>query len=253
MLFLQNKTVTIDLNCDMGEGCGNDAELMDYVTSANIACGFHAGDAATMRRTVETAIEKSVAIGAHPGYPDRENFGRVAMQMPPNQVFDIVTEQIAALNEITITAGGKLSHVKTHGALYNQAACDAELAAAIAEAVLHFDPKLVLFCLSGSLMILEAEKRGLSTASEVFADRTYQSDGSLTPRSQPNALIYETMTAVSQAIQMVNERTVATASGGTIPIRADTICIHGDGENALEFARAINHALKANGVEIRAL
>ncbi len=130
-----------------------------------------------MRQTVEIAIEKSVAIGAHPGYPDRENFGRVVMQMPPNQVFDIVTEQIAALNEITITSGGKLSHVKAHGALYNQAACDAELAAAIAEAVLTFDQKLVLFCLSGSLMISEAEKFGLSTASEVFADRTYQSDG----------------------------------------------------------------------------
>ena len=244
---------SVDLNCDMGEGCGNDAELMDYVSSVNIACGFHAGDATTMRQTVQTAIEKSVAIGAHPGYPDRKNFGRVAMQMTPNQVFDIVTEQITALNEITIAAGGKLSHVKAHGALYNQAAFDAELAAAIAEAVLHFDPKLVLFCLSGSLMILEAEKRALSTGSEVFADRTYQSDGSLTPRSQSNAVIFETMTAVSQALQMVNQGNVVTVTGRSIPMRADTICLHGDGENALEFAKAINQGLKANGVQIRAL
>lgn len=242
---------SVDLNCDMGEGCGNDAALMDHISSVNIACGFHAGDGTTMRQTVETAIEKSVAIGAHPGYPDRENFGRIAMQMSPNQVFDIVIEQIAALNEIIMAAGGRLSHVKAHGALYNQAARDAELAAAIAEAVLHFDQKLVLFCLSGSLMILEAEKLGLTTASEVFADRTYQPDGSLTPRSQPNAVIHETMTAVSQALQMVNQGNVATISGRTIPIRADTICLHGDGENALEFAKAINQALKAKGVEIR--
>lgn len=237
----------------MGEGCPNDAELMKYVSSANIACGYHAGDAATMRQTVETAIEKGVAIGAHPGYPDRENFGRIAMQMSPNQVFEIVTEQIAALNEIVVNAGKKLSHVKPHGDLYNQSARDAELAAAIAEAVFDFDPNLILFGLSGSVSINEAEKLGCNTASEVFADRTYQPDGSLTPRNLPNALIHDTDKAVSQVLQMVRMQTVTTLTGEAIPIRADTICIHGDGENAVEFAIAISQALKNNGIEIRHL
>ena len=237
----------------MGEGCPNDAELMKYVSSANIACGYHAGDAATMRQTVETAIEKDVAIGAHPGYPDRENFGRIAMQMSPNQVFEIVTEQIAALNEIVVNAGKKLSHVKPHGDLYNQSAHDAELAAAIAEAVFDFDPNLILFGLSGSVSINEAEKLGCNTASEVFADRTYQPDGSLTPRNLPNALIHDTDKAVSQVLQMVRMQTVTTLTGEAIPIRADTICIHGDGENAVEFAIAISQALKNNGIEIRHL
>ena len=243
-------TLKIDLNCDMGEGCGNDAELMDYVSSTNIACGFHAGDAATMRRTVETALEKGVAIGAHPGYPDRENFGRVAMQLSPRQVREIVTEQIATLSEIAVAAGGKLSHVKAHGAMYNQAAHDTELAAAIAEAVRDFDENLVLFCLSGSPMISEAEKLGLRSASEVFADRTYQRDGTLTPRTQSNALIHETDLAVGQAIQMLTSGTVTTVDGATVDIRANTICLHGDGENALEFAISISRALAQNNIAI---
>ncbi len=237
----------------MGEGCGNDAELMDYMSSANIACGFHAGDAATMRKTVETAVEKEVAIGAHPGYADRENFGRLAMQMSPKEVNEIVGEQIAMLSEIAIAAGGKLRHVKAHGALYNQAARDTELAAAIADAVIDFDKYLILFCLSGSPMIAEAEKRGLRTASEVFADRTYQIDGSLTPRTQQNALIHKTDQAVAQAVQMLTTGTVTVVNGSTLTIRADTICLHGDGENPLEFAIAINNAMKHNGIGIRPL
>lgn len=243
----------VDLNCDMGEGCGNDAELMDYVSSVNIACGFHAGDAATMTKTVETAIEKGVAIGAHPGYPDRENFGRLAMNLSSTQIHDIVTEQLAALYEITATRGGKLNHVKPHGALYNQAARDAELAAAIAEAVFHFDPTLVLYGLSGSVSISEAERCGLRTASEVFADRTYQNDGSLTPRSDSDALIRDARTSLNQVLQMISEKSVNATDGRVIPIRAETICIHGDGENAVEFAKAINQALTTIGIKIRPL
>ena len=240
----------IDLNCDMGEGYGNDAELMDYVSSANIACGFHAGDAATMRTTVETAIEKGVAIGAHPGYRDRENFGRIAMRLSPKKIHDIVTEQIATLNEIATTCGGKLTHVKPHGALYNQAARDSELAAAIAEAVFTIDANLVLFGLSGSVSIVEAEMRGLRTASEVFADRTYQPDGSLTPRIEPNALINDAQMAAAQVVQMVTQQTVTALDGQTVRIKADTICIHGDGSHALEFAGAIAAALAANNIKI---
>ena len=240
----------IDLNCDMGEGCGNDAELMDYVSSVNIACGFHAGNAATMLKTVKTAIEKGVAIGAHPGYDDRENFGRVSMSLPPDEVHDIVVEQITNLREICEAVGGKLRHVKPHGALYNQAAKDAELANAIAMAVKAVDENLILFGLSGSIMMDETERCGLRTASEVFADRTYRSDGSLTPRSESNALIKNTDAAVAQVLQMVKNQTVTATDGKTITIIADTICIHGDGENALEFAKVIRRELIENGIEI---
>jgi len=242
--------VKIDLNCDMGEGCGNDAELMDFVSSVNIACGFHAGDAATMLKTVKTAIEKGVAIGAHPGYDDRENFGRVSMSLPPDEVHDIVVEQITALREICEAVGGKLRHVKPHGALYNQAAKDPELATAIATAVKAVDENLILFGLSGSIMMDETEKCGLSPASEVFADRTYRSDGSLTPRSEPDALIKNADLAVAQVLQMIKKQTVTATDGKTIPIVADTICIHGDGENALEFARTIRRKLIENEIEI---
>ncbi len=242
--------LSVDLNCDMGEGCGNDAVLMDYVSSANIACGFHAGDAATMRKTVETAIEKGVAIGAHPGYRDRENFGRVSMSLPPDEVYDIVIEQIVSLRDICEAAGGKLRHVKAHGALYNQAAKDAELAGAIASAVRDVDDNLMLFGLSGSIMIDEIEKFGLRSASEVFADRTYRSDGSLTPRSEPNALIHDTDAAVAQVLQMVKNQTITTTDGITIPIIADTICIHGDGENAVDFAQIIHRKLIDDGINI---
>ncbi len=240
----------IDLNCDMGEGCGHDAELLDLVSSANIACGFHAGDAETMRISAETAVEKGVAIGAHPGYKDRENFGRTEMSLSPKEVFDLVTEQIVLINAAAIAAGGRLEHVKPHGALYNQAARDRELAAAIAEAVEAFDTKFVLFGLSGTVCVTEAERCGLSVASEVFADRTYQSDGSLTPRTQPNALIQNLDEAVAQALQMVLDGSVTATDGKVVPVRAETICLHGDGPYAVEFARAIRTNLERKGVTI---
>jgi len=245
----------VDLNCDMGESfgfwtMGNDAELMNYVSSVNIACGFHAGDAATMRKTVETAVEKGVAIGAHPGYPDLQGFGRRAMSLSLEEVFDIVLYQVSALKGICEVSGDRLHHVKPHGALYNQAAKDQRLANAIAEAVRKIDGNLIIYGLSGSFLISEARHRGLAAASEVFADRTYQSDGSLTPRTQPNALIADSGKAVNQVLQMVEDQTVNTADGETIPIKTDTICIHGDGGNAVEFARKIRAALDNKGVSV---
>jgi UPF0271 protein len=246
---------SIDLNCDMGESSDtrrieNDAALMDHVSSVNIACGFHAGDASVMRKTVETALKKGLRVGAHPSFPDLENFGRSEMQMSPQEIFDIVLYQISALKGICEASGGKLDHVKPHGALYNQAAKDSNLAAAIANAVAAVDKNLIFYGLSGSFLISEAEKFGLRTASEVFADRTYQNDGSLTPRGEPNALITGTEKAVAQVLQMIETQTVTAADGETIPIKAETVCIHGDGAHALEFARKIREKLIENGIEI---
>lgn len=235
--------ISIDLNCDMGEGCGNDAELMNYVSSINVACGFHAGDARTMRETVQLAVNKGIKIGSHPSYLDLENFGRSEKNLSAQEVFDIVLYQTSALKGICEAFGATLHHVKPHGALYNQAAQDAKLAHAIAEAVKSLDENLILYGLSGSYLISEAEKIGLQTKSEVFADRTYKSDGSLTPRSEPNALIKNVGESIRQVLQMVENQTVTATNGETVKLKAETICIHGDGENAVEFAKAIYEKL----------
>lgn len=245
----------IDLNCDMGESfgpwrMGRDAELMDVISSANIACGFHAGDATTMRKTIEIALEKNVAIGAHPGYNDLQGFGRRYIQMSPDEIYDIVLYQIAAIKGVCESMGGKLRHVKPHGALYNHAAKDPDSARAIAMAVKSIDPGLVLFGLSGSPYIAIAEQIGLKCASEVFADRTYTQDGSLTPRTEKNALIKDSETAAAQVIQMVQKASVTATDGSEVPIRAQTICIHGDGEHALEFAQTVRKCLENNGIEV---
>lgn len=246
---------TIDLNCDMGESfgawqMGRDAELMDFVSSVNIACGFHAGDASVMRRTVEKAIEKGVAIGAHPSFPDLQGFGRREMKMSAREIFDVVLYQVSALKGICEAFGARLHHVKPHGALYNLAAKDAGISQAIAETVKGIDSKLIFYGLSGSFLISEAEKIGLKTASEVFADRTYKADSRLTPRSESNALIKDTGKAIEQVLQMVQTQTVTATNGETVSIKAETICIHGDGENALEFAQAIRQKLTENRIEI---
>lgn len=247
--------VSIDLNCDMGESfgawtMGHDAALMDYVSSVNIACGFHAGDASTIRQTIETAIEKGVRIGAHPSFPDLQGFGRREMKMPSREIFDIVLYQISALKGICEAFGAKLNHVKPHGALYNQAAKDAEISAAIAGAVRKIDSSLILYGLSGSFLIAEAEKIGLRTASEVFADRTYQPDGRLTPRTVPDALIDDSRQAVAQVLEMIFSQNVTALNGEKVTLRAETICIHGDGANALEFAKLINAELTNNNIRI---
>ena len=239
----------VDLNCDMGESfgvwkMGRDAELMKYITSANIACGFHAGDPGVMRKTIEIALANNVYIGAHPGFPDLQGFGRRNMNLSADEVFDIVLYQVSAIKGMCESLGGKLHHVKPHGALYNQAAKDKNLAQAIAEAVESLDKNLILYGLSGSLLISEAENVGVKTKNEVFADRTYQSDGSLTPRSEPNALIIDETAAIEQILQMIADQTVTATNGEKVLIKADTICIHGDGENALEFAKKINTELR---------
>ena len=212
------------LNCDLGEGIGNDAALMPYIDEANIACGFHAGDAFTMRETVALCIRHGVKIGAHPSYLDRENFGRKEIELSPEEIYLLVKKQIETLNQIVKTAGGKLHHVKPHGALYNTSAKNEAVAKAIAKAVKDVDAGLVLFGLKNSLSIAAGKEIGLNTAEEAFADRRYESDGSLTPRSQPGACF----TKIQDVLDQVEK------------IKADTWCIHGDGPHALEFAKALN-------------
>ena len=246
---------SIDLNADMGESfgawqMGRDAELMDLVSSINVACGFHAGDATVLRHTVETAIGKGVKIGAHPSFPDLQGFGRREMKMSPGEIFDIVLFQVATVKGICEAFGAKLNHVKPHGALYNQAAKDRVIARAIAEAVKKIDGNLVLYGLSGSFLIVEAESAGLRTASEVFADRTYQTDGNLTPRVRPDALIADAERAVEQVIGMIKKSIVTSVDGVAIPICAETVCIHGDSPHAVEFATKIRNALLANGIAV---
>ena len=248
-------TFKVDLNCDMGESfgvyrMGNDEAIMDYITSANIACGFHAGDPATMRKTVQLALEKNVGIGAHPGLQDLVGFGRRNISLSPQEAYDLVVYQIGALSGFVQAEGGKMQHVKAHGALYNMAAQNAGLSEAIAEAVYKIDPELILFGLSGSELVKAGEKIGLRTAGEVFSDRTYQADGSLTPRSQPNALITDTATALEQVIRMVKQQKVMSVQQQEIQITVDTICIHGDGATALDFASAISSSLAAAGIDI---
>jgi UPF0271 protein len=228
----------------MGEGIGNDEAIMPFINSASIACGYHAGDEDTMKRTVELAIKYNVAVGAHPSFLDRENFGRTDMRLPLQEVYDLVTKQIHILNEIVQSLGAELHHVKPHGALYNMAARAKPLAAVIALAVKDVNEKLILYGLSGSHLINEAKKIGLKSASEVFSDRTYQDDGRLTPRSKAGALITETERAVQQVLQMIKEGTVTSVNEKIIPIVAETICIHGDGEHAVEFAKAIHEAIE---------
>ncbi len=230
----------LDINCDMGEGIGNDDLLLPFISSANIACGFHAGDAVTMWQTVESAIKHNVAIGAHISFHDRNNFGRSEMQWNGEEIYELVSQQLIILQEITSSLDTKMQHVKPHGALYNMSARDATLAKIIAKAVKDFDSHLILFGLSGSHSISEAKAVGLQTASEVFADRSYQDDGSLTPRSQPHALIEETYNVIAQVIQLITNGTVTSITGKTVPIIAETICIHGDGKNAVKFAMAIH-------------
>lgn len=248
---------TVDLNCDMGESfgayqMGNDQEILSYITSANVACGFHAGDPATMRKTVRMAVEAGVAIGAHPGFADLIGFGRRNMEISPEEAYDLVVYQIGALQAFVRAEGGVMHHVKPHGALYNMAATRPALAESIALAIYKVNPELVLYGLAGSELTRAGEKIGLATAHEVFADRTYQQDGTLTPRSQPNAMITDQQQSLQQVIRMVSEGFVLTQQGVDIPIQADSICIHGDGAHALEFAQSIREALTGAGITIAA-
>ncbi|HVK47135.1 MAG TPA: 5-oxoprolinase subunit PxpA [Pseudobacter sp.] len=246
-----------DINCDMGESSSlwdysleRDLSILPYISSVNLACGYHAGDPGTMHAMVEAALKAGVAIGAHPSFPDRENFGRTNMQLSPEQIYDIVLCQLGALNAFLQVNGAILHHVKPHGALYNMAAKDPIMAKAIADAVYDFDGGLILYGLSGSELIETGRHDFLATCSEVFADRTYQDDGSLTPRSHPEAMLHSEEASVTQVLQMVKQQTVQTLSGNTIPVKAETICIHSDGPDAVSFAKAIHNALSNAGIAV---
>ena len=227
----------------MGEGIGNDEAIIPFISSANIACGFHAGDDVIMNNTVLLAKKYDVAVGAHPSFFDRENFGRTEMKLSNEEIYELVQKQIKILKSVAAKHDVMMQHVKPHGALYNMSAKAPAIAQAIAMAIKDYDTDLILFGLSGSESIKAGMDIGLKTKSEVFADRTYQEDGSLTPRSQANALIHDTSDAVAQALQMVLKKTVITVSGKTIPVIADTVCIHGDSAQAVTFAKAIHAAL----------
>jgi len=243
----------IDINCDLGEitGAGsNDEAIMQHITSASIACGFHAGDPPTMEKTIRSALNHGVSIGAHPGYPDREGFGRVMMNLDNEELRALILYQAGALKSMTEAAGGTMHHVKPHGALYNAATRNFEMSMVIARAIKDLDKSLVLIGLSGSQMIKAAKETGIQYASEVFADRAYNDDGTLVSRSVPGAVLYDTDWMIERVIRMVKEKTVETITGEIIAIEADTVCIHGDNETAPEFVIKLTKALKNNNIEL---
>ncbi|MCM2675389.1 LamB/YcsF family protein [Alkalicoccobacillus plakortidis] len=248
----------IDLNCDLGESygvfkVGNDEEILPLVTSVNVACGYHAGDHNTMAKTVKLAKEHGARIGAHPGFSDLFGFGRRPIQTTPEDIYNFVFYQIGALEGFCRLHNQTMQHVKPHGALFNMAAVDSVMSEAIAKAVKDANPNLVLFGLAGSELTKAGEKYGLKTANEVFADRTYQPDGTLTPRTSANALITDHEQAVQQVLQMVTTSTVTAVDGSTIPMEADTVCVHGDGEHALLFVKELRNHLTKNDIEIASI
>lgn len=248
----------IDLNCDLGEAFGNysfggDKDIIPLITSANIACGFHAGDENVMNETIQLAKENNVGIGAHPGLPDLQGFGRRKMDIKPKEIYNLVVYQLGALNGFCKIHGARINHVKPHGALYNMGAKNKEIAQAIAQAVYDFDKSVVLVGLSNTLLISEAEALGLRTASEVFADRRYEDDGQLVSRQESDATITNTDEALQQVLKMVTENKVVSKNGKEIYLQADTICVHGDGAHALDFVTQIRKKLTKEGIDIQSL
>lgn len=249
---------SIDLNCDLGEddsasGMRREAEVLPLVTSANVACGFHAGGPVFMRHTMSAALRHGVALGAHPSFADREHFGRRELQVAPERIYEDMLYQIGAAAAIARSLGARLNHVKPHGALYNMAARDPALAEAIARAVFDLDPDLVLFGLAGSHLLAAGERRGLRCAAEVFADRSYRRDGSLTPRTQAGALIEDAAAATAQVMQMLSKGTVSATDGSEVAIRADTVCLHGDAPQAAAFAQRLRLSLEDAGISVTAI
>ncbi|MDP3718656.1 MAG: 5-oxoprolinase subunit PxpA [Acidobacteriota bacterium] len=245
----------IDLNSDLGESfgpwpMGDDAALMASISSANVACGFHAGDPGAMRATVALAKASGVAVGAHPGFPDLVGFGRREMKATPQEVEDFVVYQVAALAGIAATQGVRLQHVKAHGALYNMACRDRALAGAIARAVAAIDKNLILFGLPGSELIKAGREVGLPVAAEVFADRAYEADGSLASRQKAGSVIHDQATVAARAVKMVQERRVVALDGSEIALEADTICLHGDTPGAVQLARAVRAGLEGAGIQV---
>lgn len=245
--------VTIDLNSDVGEGAGDDGVIIPLVTSVNVACGFHAGDPDSIRRTLRLAKRHGVAVGAHPSYPDREGFGRRPMARGGEALQGDLLYQLGALSALCRAEGVALTHVKPHGALYNAAAGDPALASDIARAVLAFDPSLRVVCLAGSAMIEVVREFGLRCAGEAFADRGYRPDGSLQPRELPGALVEAVDEVADRALQMARDRVVVAVDGALVGVAADTLCLHGDTPGAARMAAAVRSRLLAAGVELRAL
>ena len=247
---------TIDLNCDMGESygawsMGADAEVMPYISSANIACGFHGGDPATIRKTVRLAVDHGVAIGAHPSLPDLQGFGRRAMKISPQDMYDLVLYQAGAVEAFARAAGARLHHVKCHGALYNMAANDEALSEAMARAANDLGG-VMLYALSNSKMMETAKKLGVPVAGEVFADRGYSDDGTLAPRERPGGMIEDANEAVARALAMIEQGHVTSLSGKRVPVAADTLCLHGDQPGAVSFAKAIRKAFADKGISVAA-
>ena len=248
----------IDLNCDLGESFGNyklglDEEVIKYISSANIACGYHASDPLVMSQSVKSAKENGVAVGAHPGFPDLMGFGRRNMSVQPNEAKAYVQYQVGALSAFCRANGVKLCHVKPHGALYNMAGKDYALSKAICEGIYEIDPDIILLGLSGSQMLKAAADTGLRCAMEVFADRAYEEDGSLVARTKPGAVITDENESISSVIGMVKNGTVTAITGKEIPIQAQSVCVHGDGVKAPEFVKKIKAALENEGIEIAPL
>ncbi|WP_252312151.1 LamB/YcsF family protein [Sinobaca sp. H24] len=246
----------IDLNCDLGESfgpyvLGNDEEVLKEITSANIACGYHAGDYRVMAQTVKQVAVAGVAAGAHPGFQDLQGFGRREIQISPEEVYQLTVYQVSALQGFCRIEGTAMQHVKPHGALYNMAGRDPGLAEAIASAVYDVDKRLILFGLSGSELVKAGERQGLRVAKEGFADRTYQPDGSLTPRGRDNAVIHDADTAVRHVKQMILDGTCTAVDGTIIPLEVNTLCVHGDNPQTLAFTRSLRHMLLEEGIQIR--
>jgi 5-oxoprolinase (ATP-hydrolysing) subunit A len=249
---------SVDLNCDVGEmpealADRSQEALMHYISSVNIACGGHAGDSQMMRVTIEQAMRHGVNIGAHPGYEDRANFGRKELQLPPGEISDLVFRQILALGEVAKQCGGRIGHVKAHGALYNQAARNRDVARAIAEGVRRWKTNLVLVGLAGSAMLEEFQACGFAIAAEAFADRRYEKDGSLRSRKFADSLLHDPQEAAAQALRVVEHGSVVTGDGSVVSLTAQTICVHGDTSGAVRIASAVHHRLTESGITVRAL
>ena len=244
--------LVVDLNSDLGEGAGHDEEILDLISSANIACGFHAGDPASIFASIEAALQRGVSVGAHPSFPDRENFGRSEMTIPPSQVYSGVAYQIGAFQGLTRAAGGRMNHVKPHGALYNMAVRDRALADVIANAIFALDPKLILFAPAASLLDNAATALGVVTASEVFADRNYLPDGTLVPRSDSRAFVHDAVEAADRIVRILSEGKVRAVDGTDISVFGTTVCVHGDNPQAVEFVRRLRERLELEEVMIAA-
>ena len=248
--------MTIDLNCDLGESFGNykiglDEDVIKYVSSANIACGFHASDPVVMNKTVELAKKNNVAAGAHPGFPDLVGFGRRNMNVSPDELKNMILYQLGALDAFCRKWEIKLQHVKPHGAMYNMAAKDKKLADAIVEAILEYDDSMILLGLSGSEMLKSAAEKGLAFKREVFADRAYEEDGSLVARTKPGAVIQDENEAINRVISMIKYGKVKAITGKEIMVEPDSVCVHGDNPKALEFVKKISESLKAEGIIVQ--